>query len=181
MSKAAKKSKPPVTLNCRCIIKPDIAAAVEAANKRIERLQKNPEKHPRLPAVAATEQRFDSEKVAISAGQRVNLEFLPSMVVAHDATSSPTPSNPLGTTLYSFFYHSGITAATAMESGQVSPTMYFLLLAIRPVKGNLKNRKLTEQQSQCCYCGKAWPVGKQLTIKEHDDHLAKHGLVPPNA
>jgi hypothetical protein len=159
---------------------PTIASRVALANARIEKASKSPAVAPYLPAIAAGEQRFDSTKVAISDGQLVNLEFQETMAVAHDATSTPTRSNPLGTILYSFFYHSGITRETAMDDGRVSPSMSFLLLAIRPVKGNLANRKVTETQMACTFCGKAWPVGKQLTIKEHDQHLALHGLTPPN-
>lgn len=126
-------------------------------------------RHPHCEAVAATEQRFDSAKIAVRAGSRVCLEFTPSMVVVHDP-SNPTPTNPLGSILYSHVFCGVKTKAyspeIARKTGQVADDMFYLLLEM-------------EEDSEgaiCKFCGKrwAWSDTSQHCYEVFDKHLEAH-------
>jgi hypothetical protein len=120
---------------------------------------------PFVLAIAGATQRFASEQIAFREGQRVQLEFTPSMVVVHDpAHPSPCSFTSLGIILYSYI-QSGAAIEKARDTGEiVGYKMSFLLLEIRTVKN----------QQECKACGKRWPNGKRLEPWQIEDHMKGH-------
>jgi hypothetical protein len=122
--------------------------------------------HPSCYALALAEWRFEANKIAIRAGQVVQLEFTPSMVVVHDALQPSTCKfTQLGIILYSFpfpyFRSKQLSVASAEKDGIVREGMQFHLI------------KLTSQgkRTECTYCGKLW---LEKLGKDQMDHLSAH-------
>lgn len=125
-----------------------------------------------IPAIAAFEQRFDSEKVAINQGQQVMLEFTPTQITVHDPFRiSPSEHNKLGWILYSYSFspwNKEFSMDIAADSGVVSKSMAFSFLQIVHHK----------DRSECSVCGRIFlpPKGKKKAqfLLETENHLAEH-------
>jgi hypothetical protein len=121
---------------------------------------------PSCYAIALQEWRFESKRIAIRAGQVVQLEFNPSMVVVHDALQpSPVRGTQLGIILYSFpfpyFRSPKLSVQSAQQDGIVRDGMQFHLIKL------VSRGKLTD----CTYCGRLF-INEPLKLQL--DHLSRH-------
>jgi hypothetical protein len=133
-------------------------------------------------AIAATEQSFSSDRVAISEGQHVILEFGLTQITVHDPhQKSPSESNKLGVILYSYGFSGWdkqLSMDKAAETGQVQAAgiadrtdMWFLII----------DTKKEGPKIECRFCGFVWIEPKSKKDKEAqkeliDLHLKEHRL-----
>lgn len=139
--------------------------------------------HPSLYAIALNDWAFDSKRLAFAEGQRVELEFMPSMVVVHDPFQPSTShATELGYILYSFPFPQsnlpGLSVVTAQQDGIVRKNLQFHIIDILEDK----------EGAQCTFCGKRWLythgsswLGDSAIWDHHSEHLAKEGFLRNDA